>query len=78
MIGIDGMRCGMCEIHVEDIIRKHMKVVKVKASHFKNQVVVICEDDYHIEDFKNVIDPTGYIVTSFVGTKAAKTIFGWR
>ena len=45
VIGIDGMKCGMCESHVQDVIRKSIKVKKVKASHLKNNVIVISDLD---------------------------------
>ena len=62
VIGIDGMRCGMCEMHIEEVVRKNIKIKKVKASRFKNQLVVITELDLIKEDFLKVFDPTGYKV----------------
>ena len=62
VIGIDGMRCGMCEMHIEEVLRKNIKIKKVKASRFKNQLVVITELDLIKEDFLKVFDPTGYKV----------------
>ena len=59
LLGIDGMGCGMCEAHVEETIRKHIKIKKIKASHVKNNVVIITELDLKEEDFKKVLDPTG-------------------
>ena len=35
VLGIDGMSCGMCEAHVQDVIRRNIDVKKVKASHLK-------------------------------------------
>lgn len=78
ILGIDGMKCGMCEMHVEDAIRKAIKVKKVNASHLKNSVVVITEKNLDLFDFKNILKPTGYKVTSFERTVAIKKLFGWR
>lgn len=78
ILGIDGMGCGMCEIHVEEAIRKAIKVKNVKASHIKNNVVVFSEDNLGSDDFKRVLDPTGYRVTSFERAVAVKKLFGWR
>ena len=78
ILGIDGMKCGMCEMHVEDAIRKAIKVKKVNASHLKNSVVVITEKNLDSFDFENILKPTGYIVTSFERTVAIKKLFGWR
>lgn len=78
IIGIDGMGCGACEAHVQDVIRKNFKIKSVKASHLKNNVVVITELNLVKEDFKVVFEPTGYIVTSFERMIAEKKLFGWR
>ena len=78
ILGIDGMKCGMCEMHVEDAIRKAIKVKKVNASHLKNSVVVITEKNLDSFDFENILKPAGYRVTSFERTVAIKKLFGWR
>lgn len=78
IMGIDGMRCGMCELHVEEAIRKKIKVKKVKASHFKNELIVFTELNLTLNDFKNVLDPTGYIITSFKRDVAVRKLFRWR
>ncbi len=78
ILGIDGMACGMCEMHVEDAISKNIKAKKVNASHIKNNVVVITEENLGEEDFKRMLDPTGYRITSFERTVAVKKFFGWR
>ena len=78
ILGIDGMGCGMCEMHVEEAIRKNLNVKKVKASHIKNQLVVITELNLVEEDFKKILDPTGYRITSFERMVAVKKLFGWR
>ena len=78
ILEIDGMRCGMCEMHIEEAISKALKVKKVKASHIKNQVVVITELNLVESDFRNILDPTGYRITSFERTVAVKKLFGWR
>ena len=72
------MRCGMCEAHVEETIRKNINVKKIKASHIKNNVIVITEENLTEDDFKKILDPTGYKVTSFERTVAVKTLFSWR
>lgn len=77
-LGIDGMMCGMCEAHVEEVIRKHIKAKKIKASHIKNNLVVITELELSIDDFKKVLDPTGYKIISFNKSDAVKGLFGWR
>ena len=78
ILGIDGMACGMCEMHVEDKLRKAIKLKKVNASHIKNNVIVITELELSEEDFKKILDPTGYRITSFNKSIAVKKFFRWR
>lgn len=78
ILGIDGMMCGMCEMHVEDSIRKNLIINKVKASHIKNEVVVFAESSYIEEDFHTALDPTGYRITSFNVSEAKKGLLGWK
>lgn len=78
ILGIEGMRCGMCEAHVEETITRNFKVKKANASRVKNVLVVITEQNISEEDFHKVLDPTGYKMTSFTKTVAVKKLFGWR
>ena len=78
VLGIDGMRCGMCEMHVEETIAKDLSVKKIRASHLKNQVTVITEEILNEDDFKKILDPTGYRVVSFDRMFVVKKLFGWR
>ncbi len=78
ILGIDGMGCGMCEMHVEDKLRKAIKLKKVSASHIKNNVIVITELELSKEDFKKILDPTGYRITSYSKSIAVKKFFRWR
>mgnify|MGYP002593470809 CR=1 FL=1 len=34
-LGVDGMMCGMCESHVNEVVRKTAQVEKVTSSHTK-------------------------------------------
>ncbi|MCR5564301.1 MAG: heavy-metal-associated domain-containing protein [Gammaproteobacteria bacterium] len=78
ILGSDGMMCGMCEMHVEDTLRKAISIKKVKASHIKNKVEIITEENLTLEDFKKIMDPTGYRITSFEVNEAIKKLFGWK
>lgn len=77
-LGIDGMACGACEAHVKNKLIRRLNCKKVKASHIKNNVVVYSEEVYKEDDFKKILDPTGYIVTSYQCDLAEKKLFGWR
>ena len=59
---IDGMMCGMCEAHVNDVVRRNFQIKKVTSSHSKNQTTIISESLLDEELLKNKIGETGYIV----------------
>ncbi len=61
---IDGMKCGMCESHVNDVIRRVNGVKKVISSHTKGNSVVIMEKDTSKEDIKAAVNKEGYKVLS--------------
>ena len=62
VLKINGMMCGMCEAHVNDVIRKNFRIKKVKSSHSKNQTIIVSEDELDEELLKKKIGETGYIV----------------
>lgn len=59
---IDGMRCGMCEAHICDVIRRNANVKKVSASHTKNEAVIISDNLLDADRLKNAISADGYKV----------------
>ena len=60
-IEVEGMRCGMCESHVCDAIRRSSdKVKKVTASHLKNNAVVIADDDLDTSLIADAVAKQGY------------------
>ena len=62
IVGVYGMRCGMCEAHVNDIIRKNFNVKKVKSSHLKNQTIIESKYNLDLEKIKKAIASAGYEV----------------
>ncbi len=62
---IDGMKCGMCESHVNDCIRKNFIVKKVNSSHVKNETKIISENSISLEELKEAIDKTGYKILDY-------------
>lgn len=77
ILKIDGMSCTMCEAHVKDAIFNNMHVQKVNASHSKGEAIIFSENEYSIDDFKKVLDPTGYKALSLNKEEAVKKFFGW-
>lgn len=61
-IQVDGMMCGMCEIHVNDAVRKAFPVKKVTSSRSKKETVVITEMELDQETLRAAISATGYDV----------------
>ena len=57
---IDGMRCGMCEAHMNDAIRKAFDVKKVSSSHSKKETEIISEAPLDEEKIKSAVAATGY------------------
>ena len=61
-IQIEGLQCGMCEAHINDVMRREFPVKKVNSSHAKGQTVIITEDEIDDQRLKEVVEKTGYEV----------------
>ena len=59
-VSINGMKCGMCEAHVNDLFRKHLKLKKVKSSHLKKQTLLISLTPLSEQDIKDSLEGSGY------------------
>lgn len=59
-INIQGMVCGMCESHINDVLRRSFPVKKVSASRSKAQAVLLSEEPLEPEALRRVISETGY------------------
>ena len=57
---IHGMRCGMCEAHVNNEIRNNFKVKKVTSNHLKNETVILASEKLDLDKLREVIKNTGY------------------
>lgn len=64
---IDGMMCGMCEAHINDVIRRNFAVKKVSSSHAKGEAVVVSKEGLDKKRLEDVIAQTGY---KLVGAKS--------
>ena len=60
VLDVEGMRCGMCETHVNDVVRRVEGVKKVTSSHAKGRTEVIAEDGVDITLIKEAIAKQGY------------------
>lgn len=75
---IDGMRCGMCEAHICDVIRRNFNVKKVTASHIKNQAVILSDNLLDADQLKKVISADGYkVIGVYVEEYVKKGLFSF-
>lgn len=59
-LNIEGMKCGMCETHINDVFRRNFNIKSVKSSHFDNQTIVVTNEELDEEKIANLIKETGY------------------
>ena len=67
-VKIGGMMCGMCEAHVNDVVRKAVLAKRVSSSHTKGETVLLTEQQPDEQALRAAISETGYDVLS-VSTK---------
>ena len=48
VLKVNGMMCGMCEAHMNDLVRKNFNVKKVTSSVKGGETVVISEENLDI------------------------------
>jgi copper chaperone CopZ len=78
IIKIDGMKCGMCESHVNDLFRKNVILKSVKSNHKTGVTTIISNIDLSIDDINKALDNSGYIIEDVKKEEANKTLFGYR
>ncbi len=62
-VKIEGMACGMCEVHIADVIRRTFPTAKkVKASRKKNEATFLYDGGLDDGKLKEAIEATGYTV----------------
>ena len=58
---VRGMSCGMCEAHINDVVRKTFpQAKKVSSSVRKKQTTFLTEEPVEIDVIKKAIGATGY------------------
>ena len=60
VIKIDGMKCGECESHVNDIIRRNFKVKKVSSSHRTGEVKILSKEELNLQEIEEKLMYYGY------------------
>lgn len=64
ILKIDGMACGMCESHINDVVRRTCNVKKVTSSHAKGETIILSEQPLKGQTLRDAIAATGYTVTA--------------
>ena len=59
---IDGMACGMCESHINEMIRDKFDVKKVTSSYKKGKTEIVAEYSLKEKELIEAIAETGYKV----------------
>lgn len=65
VLKIDGMMRGMCEAHMNDLIRKNFKVKKVTSSAKDGETVIISDAELDIPWAKKQIKDIGYEMVDY-------------
>ena len=65
-VQISGMRCGMCEAHINEAVRSAFPVKKVTSSRRKGETVILSEAPVDTEVLRQAIQASGYIMLSAV------------
>ena len=65
VLKIDGMMCGMCEAHMNDLIRKNFKVKKVTSSAKDGETVIISDAELDIPWAKKQLKDIGYEMVDY-------------
>lgn len=63
ILKIDGMMCGHCEAHVNDMVRNKLNVKKVESSHTKGETVIVA-DELDEQAIRDAIAAAGYELKS--------------
>lgn len=71
-VGIEGMSCGMCEAHINDVIRREFKVKSVKSSVKKKNSEIVSKEPIDEEKLRKAITDTGYTVTGITSEEYVK------
>lgn len=60
ILKIDRLVCGLCEAHVDQLIRNHFEIQKVKSNHRKSETKIISEQPLDQNRLTEIIEADGY------------------
>lgn len=64
-LSINGMRCGQCEAHVKRQLETIDGASLVKASHIKNEAIILSPRSIGREEFEQALASSGYRVEGY-------------
>lgn len=59
-VKVEGMMCGMCEAHVNDVVRRNLPVKSVTSNHRRGETVILSAQDISDERIAAAIKESGY------------------
>ncbi len=80
VLSVRGMRCGMCEVHIEEHVSRNIKDVKVSAKRSKKQVTITSIKPIEEETINQVMKDCGYYYDGIIeqGIIQKKSFLGHR
>ena len=75
ILSVRGMRCGACESHINDVIRKNFDIKKVKSNRHKKIVEIYSINPLDEEKLKETIEKTGYPCLGIIDKQIVKKRF---
>ena len=77
-VKIEGMMCGMCEAHINDVIRRiYPKAKKLVVSRKRNEAAFVSDEPVDEEKLRKTIAETGYTFVSMTSEPYEKKgLFG--
>ena len=77
-VRIEGMMCGMCEAHINDVIRRiYPKAKKLVVSRKRNEAAFVSDEPVDEETLRKSIAETGYTFVSYASEPYEKKgLFG--
>lgn len=77
-VKIEGMACGMCEAHMNDVFRKAFELKSVTSSFKKKESVLLSEKQLDSEVVKKVVEGAGYkYISSYSEPNLKKGLFSF-
>ena len=77
-VKIEGMMCGMCEAHINDVIRRiYPKAKKLVVARKRNEAAFVSDEPVDEETLRKSIAETGYTFVSYASEPYEKKgLFG--